>query len=141
MSDALRDSYDATPYDSKPFRASHIDHLAAIARFHGLSPAPVDRCRVLELGSAAGGNIVPMADRFPRSTFLGVDLSPVQIEAGQNVVDGAALANVTLQARSIADLGSADGEFDYIICHGVYSWIPPEVQDAVLRVCRECLAP
>jgi SAM-dependent methyltransferase/methyltransferase-like protein len=141
MSDAMRAAYDAAPYESRPFPASHIDHLAAIARFHGLSPAPVDRCRVLELGCASGGNLIPMADRFPRSTFLGVDLSPVQTAAGQPAIDGAGLTNVTLQARSITELGAADGEFDYIICHGVYSWVPAEVQDAVLRVCRECLAP
>lgn len=141
MSDDLRASYDATPYDSKPFRETHIDHLATIARFHGLSPAPIERCRVLELGCASGGNIIPMADRFPDATFLGVDLSPVQIADGQRAIDGAKLTNVVLQARSITDLGAGDGEFDYIICHGVYSWVPPEVQDAVLRVCEDCLSP
>lgn len=141
MTDAMRAAYDAAPYESRPFPASHIDHLAAIARVHGLSPAPVDRCRVLELGCASGGNLIPMADRFPRSTFLGVDLSPVQTAAGERVIEGAGLPNVKLQARSITELGAADGEFDYIICHGVYSWVPAEVQDAVLRVCRECLAP
>jgi methyltransferase-like protein/2-polyprenyl-3-methyl-5-hydroxy-6-metoxy-1,4-benzoquinol methylase len=137
----MRAAYDAAPYESRPFPASHIDHLAAIARFHGLSPAAVDRCRVLELGCASGGNLIPMADRFPASTFLGVDLSPVQTASGQHAIDGVGLTNVTLQARSITELGAADGEFDYIICHGVYSWVPAAVQDAVLRVCGECLAP
>src|SRR4029434_7471331 len=33
------------------------------------------------------------------------------------------------------------GFFDYILCHGVYSWVPPEVQDKILRICSKHLAP
>ena len=35
-----------------------------------------------------------------------------------------------------------DGEpFDYIICHGVYSWVPPEVQRQIMSSCRRRLSP
>jgi SAM-dependent methyltransferase len=114
--------------------------MAAMAALHGLTPPAPDRCRVLELGCASGWNVVSMAFRLPKSSFVGVDLVPAQIESGRFAVSELGLRNVDLQARSIADITDADGTFDYIICHGVYSWVPPQVQDAILRVCSRNLA-
>jgi methyltransferase-like protein/2-polyprenyl-3-methyl-5-hydroxy-6-metoxy-1,4-benzoquinol methylase len=127
-------SYDLVPYNSHPFPQTHPDRLATMARLFGLNPAPVEDCRVLELGCASGGNLVPMAAYLPGSDFVGVDLSGKQIEAGQKVVDGAGLGNVQLHQASIMDLDETWGEFDYIICHGVFSWVPVEVQDKILAV-------
>lgn len=141
MTDALRASYDATPYQSKPISATHLDELAAVARLHGLSPASPDACRVLEIGCASGGNIVPMAFRYPGSTFLGIDLSPAQIDEGRRTIASLGFQNISLEARSIVELDATAGPFDYIICHGVFSWVPGDVREAILRVCGECLAP
>jgi len=107
----------------------------------GLRPAPVGRCRVLEIGCAGGGNLLPMALTLPGSTFLGIDLSARQVEEGQKVVSELALKNVTLEHRSVLSVGEADGLFDYIICHGVYSWVPPPVQENILQVCSRNLGP
>ena len=115
--------------------------MAAMAILHGLTPPPLERCRVLELGCASGMNLVSMASRMSKATFVGVDVVPAQIESGRYVVSELGLRNLDLQARSITDVSAADGLFDYIICHGVYSWVPPDVQDAILRVCRENLSP
>ena len=41
-----------------------------------------------------------------------------------------------MRAASIADVDRSCGQFDYIICHGVYSWVPPAVQDKILWICR-----
>src|SRR5262249_13468922 len=68
-------SYDAVPYSSDPFPRTPPDHLAAVASLFGMRPAPIDRCRVLELGCAGGGNLLPMALTLPASRFNGVDLS------------------------------------------------------------------
>ena len=106
-----------------------------------MTPASPDRCRVLELGCASGANLLGLALRSPKSTFVGVDFVPAQIEAGRFAVSEMGLRNIDLQLRSIVDIGDADGTFDYIICHGVYSWVPPDVQDAILRVCDRNLAP
>ena len=134
-------SYDALPYDSWAFDATHPDRLAAMGRFFGLDTPDVDTCRVLELGCAAGGNLIPMAVSLPRAQFVGVDLSGVQIAEGQGVVEALALDNIELQHRSILDIGPDDGTFDYIVCHGVYSWVPPEVQARILAICSENLSP
>lgn len=133
--------YDAVPYDSHPFPQTAIEHLDALAALFGLQTPPPARARVLELGCASGGNLLPQAARHPQARMLGVDLSPVQIEQGQKLLARLHLPNAELRTLSITDIGPDFGEFDYIICHGVYSWVPPEVQQAILRVSARNLAP
>jgi methyltransferase-like protein/predicted O-methyltransferase YrrM len=139
--DPLRQSYEETPYPDLCYTQTHPDRLATLAILLGLEPAPVERCRVLELGCARGGNLIPMAYALPQSEFLGVDFAPGQIAAGQAMIDDLGLDNVTLRAADILDLGPDLGEFDYIIAHGVYSWVPAPVRDKALAICRDYLAP
>jgi methyltransferase-like protein/cyclopropane fatty-acyl-phospholipid synthase-like methyltransferase len=141
MSESVANSYDAVIYDSRPRTATHPDCLATVARLHGLSPAPVDRCRVLELGCATGGNLLPMAESLPESQFLGIDLSARQIDLGRQVVSLLGLNNLQLEARNLLSLDASLGTFDYIIAHGVYSWVSAPVRDHLLKLCRTLLAP
>ena len=135
------DTYDVVPYDDRVFYRTHPDVLAAVATLHGLDPVPVERCRVLELGCAVGGNLIPMALGLPDASFVGIDLSESQIATGREVVRALGLPNVELVAKSITDIDASFGQFDYVLCHGVYSWVPPAVQDAILAVCAERLTP
>lgn len=128
-------SYDRVPYESFPFAETHPDRLAALAHLFGLQAPPVETCRVLELGCAGGGNLIPMALSMPQAEFVGVDLSAVQVEQGQQIIDDLGLNNIRLIAGSITDIDASFGHFDYILCHGVYSWVPDPVQDAILQVC------
>jgi SAM-dependent methyltransferase len=134
-----RDSYDATPYVHAPMMRSHPGRLAARAVWAGL-PAP-KITRVLEIGCASGGNLLPMAATLPDAHFLGVDLSPAQIAAGEARRVRYGLQNVELRADSFEALGEADGLFDVIICHGVYSWIPEPLRESLMAAIRARLAP
>ncbi len=141
LTEQIGRTYDELPYLSGAFPATAPEHLRTVAHLFGLdAPAP-ERARVLELGCAAGGNVFPFAARYPHAEVTGIDLSQVQVEAGQRAVAAMGLKNVRLVQASIADLDKSLGEFDYIICHGVYSWVPPEVQEAILRVASQCLSP
>jgi SAM-dependent methyltransferase len=134
-------SYDEVPYDSKPLFATHPDCLATAGRLRGLATAPAGNCRVLELGCATGGNLIPMAYALPGSRFVGIDLSAAQIAAGQELCRQTGLKNIELKTASIADLDESWGQFDYIICHGVFSWVPPPIRDKILWICRHLLTP
>lgn len=134
-------SYDVVPYESRPFRQTHPDNLATIATLLGMQPQPIARCRVLELGCAAGGNLIPMALGLPESEFTGLDFSARQINDGLQTINALGLTNIALRHASILDVGEDWGQFDYIICHGVYSWVPQEVQDRILEICCRNLAP
>lgn len=136
-----RTSYDAVPYESFPYAQTHPDCLAAVATLLGLHCPRVERCRVLELGCAAGGNLIPMARTLSESSFVGVDLSAVQIHQGADVVRELGLKNIELRHQSIVDVTDELGKFDYIVCHGVYSWVPDNVQDKILEICARNLAP
>jgi SAM-dependent methyltransferase len=138
---AVRDAYDQVPYPSGSIPSAHPDNLATRALLFGLEPPDLRQARVLELGCADGGNLVAMASELPAGRFLGLDLSPRQIAAGRERLASLGIGNVELRAMSILDVDATLGEFDYILVHGVFSWVGPEVQEAVLRICRENLAP
>ena len=133
--------YDQVPYSSYPYAQSHPIFNAAIGKLFGLNPTPLSSARVLELGCAAGGNLLPIASYYPGSQCLGIDFSAKQIEEGQRYVADSGLTNIELRQMNILDFSSSEGTFDYIICHGVFSWIPAEVQKKILAICAEQLSP
>jgi SAM-dependent methyltransferase len=139
--DELLRGFEELPYVSEPFHATHPDALATPAYLAGLDPAPVERCRVLEIGCGTGANLLPMALGLPGSRFVGIDLSPRQIEMGRAHAGAIGLVNLELAPRDLLSLDRGAGEFDYIICHGVYSWCPPAAQEKILAICDENLAP
>jgi SAM-dependent methyltransferase len=133
-------AYDRVPYPGHPFAQTHPDRLATVATLFGLSPAHPASCRLLELGCGDGGNLVPMAYTLPDSGFCGVDLSPRAIEHAAALRDALRLTNVELHRADLTALPEL-GTFDYVVAHGVYSWIAPEARDALLAACRAQLAP
>ncbi|MBI5879545.1 MAG: class I SAM-dependent methyltransferase [Chloroflexi bacterium] len=141
MTTAKPYSYDDMPYPSRAKPETRPAHMGALAVLHGMQPAPAESCRVLELGCSDGGNLIPLAYAYPHSTFVGVDLGAGQIAQGAHFADELGLRNVTLQHADIAALGADLGPFDYIIAHGVLSWVPRSIQDAILRLCETMLSP
>lgn len=125
--------YDLLPYLAMPISYTEPSRLAAIGRLLGLRCPDPDTASVVEFGCADGGNLIPMAVRRPGARFLGLDLSARQVEAGQARIRQLGLANIELRR---ADLGAIDlpqASADYVICHGVFSWVPRPVQEAILR--------
>jgi SAM-dependent methyltransferase len=141
MTTEATNPYDRVPYESHAYGLSAPDAMARTATLFGMEPASPERCRVLEIGCAAGGNIGPLAYLYPESTFVGIDLSRVQIEQGRRFLEPLGLKNIELTQHDIMDVGEDFGHFDYIICHGVYSWVADPVRDRLLAVCRDHLAP
>lgn len=134
-------AYDAFPYSVCAFPQTRPDRLAATAMLLGMKPAPPDGCRVLELGCASGGNLIPLALAHPNSHFVGIDLSARQIDEGRRVARKLSLSNLDFRAMTILDLGQDIGVFDYVLVHGVYSWVPPAVQARILDICLRQMAP
>lgn len=139
MDEAAR--YDAIPYDSTPFADTHPGHLYALARLHGLEPTLPAQARVLELGCARGGNLIPLAYFYPNAEFLGIELSPRQVAEGQAILRDLALSNIRIEVGDILELDLESlGQFDYILVHGVYSWVPESVRLRILELCQTCLS-
>lgn len=135
----MNTSYDEVPYTSHVFKFTHPGALATLATLFGLQPPPLAGSRVLELGCASGTNLMAMAQATPDGEFVGIDLANRQIQEGQDKLRCLGMKNVTLKQMSIMDITHQLGKFDYIVVHGVYSWVPAEVQDKILQVCHDNL--
>ncbi|WP_319435456.1 class I SAM-dependent methyltransferase [Mycobacterium sp. RTGN5] len=140
--DQIRGAYDATPYSADSIPQSAPGRLAAIAQLFGLQTPPLVRARVLEIGCGAAGNLIPFAATHPEAQVVGIDLSEVAIDQGRRLVHAVGIQNVELVEADIATVDvAALGQFDYIVAHGVYSWVPENVQDAMLSLTSRSLAP
>jgi methyltransferase-like protein/cyclopropane fatty-acyl-phospholipid synthase-like methyltransferase len=133
--------YDEVAYPSYTHAQTHPDQLATKATLFGMTPAPAGRCRVLELGCGDGTNLASMALGLPQSEFVGIDLAASAIAQGQEMVRGVGLKNLSLRAGSVMDIAADFGQFDYIIAHGLFSWVPQPVREKILAICQANLAP
>jgi SAM-dependent methyltransferase len=133
--------YDAVRYTTYPRIETHPDRLASVAALAGMTPAPVTRCRVLEIGCGDGGNLVPMAYFLPESRFTGIDLAAAPVAEACSAITALCLSNISVRVADLRNLGAAAGTYDYILAHGVYSWVPPDVRDRLLALCGELLSP
>ncbi len=134
-------AYDIVEYPGGTFVQTHPSRLAAIARLHGVPAASPAKCRVLELGAADGNNLLPLALRYPESEFLGIDLAETIVAKGMATRDALGIKNLTLLAADLCDLPDSIGTFDYILAHGVFSWVPDPIRDGLLELCKRVLAP
>lgn len=136
----LEEAYDADPYPDFAFWFTHPDHLGMMARLMGVPTRDTPATRVLEIGCAVGGNLIPMAASAPTAHFVGVDLSGVQIEAARRAAAAAGIENITFVHGDFREVPLELGPFDHIICHGVFAWVDTPTQRALLDFMRERIA-
>ena len=135
-------SYDAVPYPSKFFLQTHPDRLAAAGILYGMQPAPVENCRVLELGCGNGSNLISQAFGLPSSKFVGIDLSQIHIDLANAAAKELKLSNIEFRKTDVMEMTADDfGSFDYITAHGFLSWVPDFVGDKALSLFNELLEP
>lgn len=135
----IKNSYDDLMYESKAFSQTAINALEARARMMGLQPAPAANAKVLELGCSMGGNIITQALYYPDAEFVGIDLSGRQVAQGNAIIEKMGLKNVRLEEKDILTIDESFGKFDYIIVHGIWSWVPDAVKDKIFSICRNNL--
>jgi methyltransferase-like protein/SAM-dependent methyltransferase len=131
--------YEDIPYQGLSFADTHPDRLAVLGRLFGLTPAAVEQCRVLELGCAEGGNLIPLACALPAAEFVGIELSPSQADKGMAKITELGLSNIRIHQGDILELGAELGQFDYIVAQGVFSWVEANVRDKLLATTRQLL--
>ena len=141
MTDPLSARYDAIPYRHGAIPHSHPARIGAVARLFGRNAAAPDQCRVLELGCAEGMNLLPLAERLPQAHFTGVDLSAKQIATAEAARSACGIGNARFVCADLREFEPEPGAFDYVIAHGVYSWVPDEVKERLLAICNRALAP
>lgn len=113
--------------------------MEAIAKLFGLDAAAAAGCRVLELGCGDGANALSLAQALPGAECVGIDAAASAVARGAELARAAGLSNVELRCLDIERLPDDLGSFDYVIAHGVYSWIGPRARGALLECCRSRL--
>ena len=134
------DPYDTIPYEDRPVAETHPDRLYVAARLAGVAAAHPESARILELGCAHAVNLMPIAAFLPGARVLGIDRSARQIEVATARLREAGVTNLELRCADVMTLDLEGERFDYVIAHGLFSWVPDPVRDRVLALCREVLA-
>ncbi len=96
---------------------------------------------MLELGCARGVNLMAIAARAPEARLVGIDIDPAAIDVARHRADAAGLNNVDFRVGDVSDDTLRLEPFDYVLVHGVFSWVPDAVRDALLRLVRRALSP
>jgi SAM-dependent methyltransferase len=133
-------SYDEVRYPSFPRNQSHPAFISALSAIAGFSLPPVEGWRVLEIGCGDGSNILPLALDYPEGMYVGVDRAQIAIEVGRELASRLHLTNIELHPADLLQW-APEGEFDYIIAHGVFSWVPKEIREKILQICSAALKP
>lgn len=132
--------YDDVVYRCRPIEWTAPERLSLSSMLHGGPRAPSNPCSVLELGCGDGGNLLPMAFHRPRSTFVGVDGAASQIDVARRAAVRLGIRNVRFIHADFKQAGDRiEGPFDYIIGHGVFSWIDDEARDRLLDIAQRNL--
>ena len=133
-------AYDAVPYSGHALAQAHPDRLATIAMLFGMRPAEITSARVLEIGCGDGLNLTSVALSLPEAECIGIDLAAAGIRKGRERARALGLKNIELRQLDIMNVGESVGRFDFIIAHGIYSWVPETVRDKLIIICNQNLA-
>jgi len=139
--DTLLEAYEEVPYLGRANRKSHPDRMATIATLLGMNPAHPASCRVLEIACGDGANLVPVAASLPGSRFVGFDFAPSGIERARRMASELGLVNTEFLTLDLRAFPADFGQFDYIIAHGLYSWVPATIRRHLLPLFARHLAP
>ena len=125
------------PYlrDFKPMLApAWLDHVALVA---GVEPPSRQRGFTwCDLGCGQGVTAAILAATHASGIFHGIDAMPVHIDHARRLTAAAAIPNVNFHTADFAAaLELPLPQFDYIVVHGVYTWIDREAQKGLLRFC------
>lgn len=98
--------------------------------------------RWCELGCGPGLGLALTAAANPGGRFVGVDFNPDHIAHGRRLTEAAGLGNLTFRQEGFETMEPEGGEaFDFIVLHGVYSWVSPAVRAAIHGFIGRFLAP
>lgn len=130
-------------YTEHFFRELSPAWLNYVAIIKGCQPRPLDQgFTYLELGCGLGQSVALMAGAHPQGKFYGVDFNPAHVDWARRYAAQCAIPNVEFLERSFIDLNVDElPECDFIVLHGVYSWIGPSVRAGIQRIIRERLKP
>lgn len=125
-----------TTYPSFFYKEMQPLWLKTIVSFLGFqTPDITKEFSYLELGCATGINLIVAAINNPHGNFVGVDFNQQHIEKAKQLANSIGLKNITFIHSDFAHfLAGNTHKFDFIVNHGTFSWVAPEVQKDILDI-------
>ena len=114
-------------------------YLAWAALLQGVI-VPTRNFRYIDLGCGQGLGLILQAACHPESEFVGVDFMPAHVAHARRLAQAAGITNVRFiegdftalenDASALADAAGAplEGQTDYVVAHGIASWVSPTVR-------------
>src|SRR5256885_223563 len=132
-----------TSYTDQFFRELSPVWLNYVAALNGVTPRPLDRgFTYLELGCGFGTSTVVNAGACPQGEFHGCDIIPAHIDGGRQLAAALAVVNVPFHEADFDQLLERGlPACDFIVLHGVYSWVDADARSAIVRIIRARLKP
>jgi SAM-dependent methyltransferase len=111
--------------------------LRLVAAMNGIATPPEDDFDYCELGCGNGDTLALLAAANPDARFVGVDFNQEHVACARSLASRAGLENVRVLPASFEGLRDEElPDFDFIVAHGVLSWVGPTTWDAVLAFAR-----
>jgi SAM-dependent methyltransferase len=130
------------PYPRKFIEQLSPPQLRLVAALNGREPPPEEDFDYCELGCASGDTLTTLAAASPKARFVGVDLSAGEIAIARARAIRGELSNVTFVEQDFELLLRDEGPaFDFIVAHGVWTWISAPKRNAMLDLVRARLKP
>ncbi|HEX2580917.1 MAG TPA: class I SAM-dependent methyltransferase [Dongiaceae bacterium] len=96
----------------------------------------------LELGCGFGLSTTTYAGCFPKGQFYAVDFNPAHIDHAVRQASRLGIDNVHFLERSFEQvLDEPLPDFDYIVLHGIWSWVNADMRNAICRIIEKKLKP
>jgi SAM-dependent methyltransferase len=141
MTDLGRGYVTDVPYTRGFHRELAPAWLDFVATISGVaSPVQDDGWSWCDLGCGQGVTTVILAATHPRGRFVGIDLMPEHIAHARRFAAETGIANVEFRCADFADASLKFPAFDYIVSHGVYSWVDAAAQAALRQFIDRHLA-
>ena len=103
---------------------------------------PAGQFRFCDLGCGFGMTALTLAAANPAAQVYGIDFMAEHIDVSRRLAESAGIGNAFFHQLSFAQALAEDFEpFDYIVAHGVYTWVNAEVRAEVTAFIQRYLKP
>jgi SAM-dependent methyltransferase len=132
-----------TNYTDHFFRELSPVWLNYVAALNGAPPHRLDPSfTYLELGCGFGSSTIVNAGAFRQGEFHACDFNPAHFEGAMRQASALGISNIQFHETSFQHLLALDlPAFDFIVLHGVYSWIGAAARQAIRGVIGQTLKP
>jgi SAM-dependent methyltransferase len=130
------------------YTGDFYDHLSPARLAYGAlingyaAPRLDGRFTWCELGCGKGVTALALAALHPKGEFHACDFNPPHIAYAEALRSAAGIGNLRLYAKSIGEMLRRDlPAFDFVVLHGVYSWVPEAVRGEIAEFLGSKLKP